>query len=306
MQNEKQYLERDTEKVYEEKHLCKFDEGMIIMDKMAVFLFEFFEKKFEKIALSVNAERKIYPTLLPVNKYQKTGYLKMSPQYAMFCSDVENDIEVLNRIGEGVSETDFKSYIKHPEYALSPAACLHTYIEYENTIFQEPKVFTFTQNVFRNEGKNNFDEIGRLRDYHVKEIVFIGSHQFVLNRRKEILDKTIDFLDELGMEYISTVASDHFILPQLQKYKKIQMADKSKIEIQVNTRSQNRISCASFNMHGTAFTYPFAISVKNVRITETGCVGFGIERWVIAFFQQFGDCPEQWPKCVFEEWLQIL
>ena len=38
---------------------------------------------------------------------------------------------------------------------------------------------------FRNEGRFNYSEIGRLMGYHVREIVMIGSADFVSNIRKE-------------------------------------------------------------------------------------------------------------------------
>lgn len=36
----------------------------------------------------------------------------------------------------------------------------------------------------------------------------------------------------------------------------------------------------------------------------TGCVGFGLERWVIAFVSQYGVDPNNWPQKVKvkEEW----
>ena len=34
----------------------------------------------------------------------------------------------------------------------------------------------------------------------------------------------------------------------------------------------------------------------------TGCVGFGLERWVIAFLSQFGAEPDNWPQSIKKKW----
>lgn len=286
-------------------YLYNYEDGLIGMSDVAVFLFEFFDKIFENMALENDAEKKIFPTLLPVEDYQKTGYLKLSPQYAMFCSDIKQDVKSLEKLDEKIINEEINELLCASKYALSPAACLHVYIQHKNTVFLNPKIFTFCQNVFRNEGEEQYSQIGRLRDYHVREIVFIGSHEFVLNKRKVFLEKTEGILKEIGLSYVSKIANDPFILPQLEKYKKIQIIEKSKIEIQLNIDSQNRISGSSYNLHGTAFSYPFDISVRGVAVTETGCVGFGIERWVIAFLKQFGDCPNNWPSYVYDKWKKV-
>ena len=88
----------------------------------------------------------------------------------------------------------------------------------------------------------------------------------------------------------------------MQKYKTIQLLDNSKYELRLNLSSDKQISTASFNLHGTAFTYPFNIGVSGVEEAVTGCVGFGLERWVIAFLCQFGTNPDNWPETVRKVW----
>lgn len=82
----------------------------------------------------------------------------------------------------------------------------------------------------------------------------------------------------------------------MQKFKKIQIIDSSKYELRINYSDENQLSCASFNLHGTAFSYPFVILVDGCDETVTGCVGLGIERWVLAFLCQFGIEIDGWPE----------
>lgn len=275
--------------------------GMIELQGKSVFLFRYFESVFERIATNLGAEIKIYPVLLPISSYIKTGYLKNSPQYAYFCYGVEENLENLEKLNNKlIKNISINNNLQKMQFALSPSACFHTYLDYQEQILDSEKIITFTQNVFRNEGRFNFSERGRFRDYHVREIVFMGSSNFVNATRSKIIEKTIEFVKSIGFDYCLVTASDSFIIPKLQKYKNIQKLEKTKYELRLNIDPENDISVASFNIHGTAFTEPFNISVKDVEKTVTGCVGYGIERWVYAFLSQFGDDEKNWPKKIYD------
>lgn len=285
-----------------EKLSCiyKFEDGMLELKNEALLLFKYFEQSFRKMAHSLDSvcEERLYPVLLPVTEYKKTGYLRNSPQYALLCSSVHEDIEELEELNDNVDTIDVKRFIKQPMYALSPSACFHSYIELKNRCLEEKKILTFTQSVFRNEGRFNYKDLGRLRDYHVREIVFLGDKDYVKKKRKELMDLVVQFVQDIGLCGEMVVASDPFIMPQLQRYKKIQMIENVKYELRINYSNVETMSVASFNLHGTSFTYPFRISIKNVSQPVTGCVGFGLERWVLTFLAQYGENISNWPICV--------
>ena len=52
-----------------------------------------------------------------------------------------------------------------------------------------------------------------------------------------------------------------------------------------------------FCLHGTAFTHPFDISMKESEAV-TGCIGYGLERFVLAFLSQYGENVETWPEVI--------
>ena len=279
-----------------------FGHGNVAFEGTAKFLFDFFDSKFEKIAMDFGAKSKIYPVLLPVKAYQQTGYLKRSPQYAIFCCNTFEDIDKLEDLQHNIQNDNIQLSLKQPTFALSPSACFHTYLEYENTVLNSDSVYTFCQSVFRNEGRFNFSEIGRLMDYHVREIVMIGSIDFVSTVRQEFLSKLVAIMTDWNLNFSVNVAADPFIMPKIQKFKKIQKVEKSKYEVKLNCNSSHKISVASFNLHGSAFTEPFNIKVKNNNDTVTGCIGFGIERWVIAFICQYGIESSKWPEEIKNEY----
>lgn len=280
----------------------RIGDGAVVLKGVALFLFDFFDSEFNKLAMRLGAVPRQYPVLLPVEAYKKTGYLHNSPQYATFCCDARENISMLEELEKDIDSEDIFQKLQKPHYALSPSACFHTYIEYQNKKLEEMSVFTFKQNVFRNEGRLNYKQIGRLRDYHVREIVFLGDNAFVTQKRNEAIQYSIELLKKWGMVGKILVASDPFVMPKMQKYKKIQLLENSKYEIRLNVSEEEEISTASFNLHGTAFSYPFKISIYGMDEAVTGCVGFGLERWVIAFLSQFGAEPDNWPQSIKEKW----
>jgi seryl-tRNA synthetase len=82
-------------------------------------------------------------------------------------------------------------------------------------------------------------------------------------------------------------ASDPFVIPNMQRFKKLQLKNKVKYEARLNYSKEQKMSAASFNFHGKTFTYPFNIKVEMEEDTVTGCVGYGIERWVLAYLSQY-------------------
>ena len=278
-----------------ESDVIFFGNGQIGFGEKGIFLMDYLDVLFRNIALSKDAEEKIYPVMLSLDEYSLTGYIRKTPQYTIFCSSVNDNMSDLEKTDSAICEGNVKKIIKEPVYALSPSACFHTYMEYRNKTLTKETVFTFRQNVFRNEGRLNYSEIGRLCDYHVREIVMIGSNDFVVGVRNEIMDEIPKLMEKLELKGDIALASDSFVIPKMQIYRKIQRIDKSKYEMHLYVKKNKAISTASFNLHGRAFTDPFGISVEGCENTVTACVGFGLQRWVLAFFAQHGFNVQKWP-----------
>ena len=282
--------------------VINFGLGQIGFSNKGKFLLDYADKIFCNIAIDMGAIEKIYPTLLPLKDYLLTGYIKKSPQHAIFCSNVKENLKILEDTDNSIRYVKLNSILSEPQFALSPSACFHTYIEYSDKEIDRNTIVTFRQNVFRNEGRLNYNEIGRLRDYHVREIVLIGNEEYVENCRKKIMDRVVEIMEKWKIQGDISLASDSFIMPKMQKYRKIQQIDKSKFEMHLNVNKDETISTASFNLHGRAFTDPFNIKIKGTENTVTGCVGFGLQRFVIAFICQYGLDENNWPEEVVKSY----
>lgn len=274
-----------TENIMSGEYVTDFGEGSIGLSGRAVELFDYFDNTFKGFAMEAGGAEEKYPVLLSSQTLKDTGYLRTSPQYIHYVNSVEEDMDILSDLWK---YEDAREFYSDAVGVLSPSACFHVYERYRNSILKQHRTVTLLQSVFRNEGKINWNEYGRLRDYHVREIVFIGNENYVRESLKSMMDKTGSFIRKAGLAGEIKTASDSFIIPNMQKYKLLQLKNKVKYEVKLNYAQDRQLSAASFNFHGKSFTYPFNINVENETETVTGCVGYGLERWVLAYLSQFG------------------
>lgn len=280
---------------YKDCGIYSFGNGQVGFDEKGKFLLDYFDNVFYEFAKELGAIEKLYPVMLPIDAYLMTGYIKKSPQYVIFCSSLKDSIDTLEGTYEAVKNKRVNEEIKEPEYALSPSACFHVYLEYQNRELAQDTLITFRQNVFRNEGRLNYSEKGRLCDYYVREIVMIGSYEYCLFIRDKFMKWSANLMERTGLSGDISLASDSFVLPKMQKYRKIQQIDKSKYEMHLSIGKDETLSTASYNLHGKAFTDPFNISVKDVD-TVTACIGFGLQRFVLAFLVNMVVMKRSGPK----------
>lgn len=275
-------------------------EGIIGFKGIAKRLFEIVDSLLVGMLDGMEYEERIYPVLLPLDKYEKTGYLDRSPQYSIFCNELKEDMKTILEIPKCDGSRIKEYYSDVPRFVLSPSACFHVYQEFENTTLFHPLIITFRQSVFRNEGRFNWNEFGRLRGYNIREIVFIGSKQFVEESLKKTMAATELIMKTLDINCEIITSCDFFVRPELSVLQSIQLVQKSKYELRINYCINNTMACGSFNFHGTAFSRPFNIKIEKEAQTVTGCIGFGIERIVLCFLAQYGTDKEKWPQRIKE------
>ena len=80
-----------------------------------------------------------------------------------------------------------------------------------------------------------------------------------------------------------------------------QRLQQAKKELQLRLPGEKQsLSVFSSNFHASTFGKAFNIMVGE-RPATTGCIAWGLERWVYAIFSQFGFNVEEWPAKLREE-----
>jgi seryl-tRNA synthetase len=80
-----------------------------------------------------------------------------------------------------------------------------------------------------------------------------------------------------------------------------QREQKLKFEVLVPVISKEKpTAVCSFNYHQEHFGQAFEIKTPDGAVANTACLGFGLERVVMALFQTHGFDPGAWPTAVRE------
>ena len=107
-----------------------------------------------------------------------------------------------------------------------------------------------------------------------------------------------------GKEYLKK-EFELFFADNQATYQYFQRSQQTKLEMRfMNPFNQKSVSVASLNNHTGHFGKSFNIIFEKGEFVNTGCVGFGFERFVFCLFAQFGLDMAIWPESL-REWLDI-
>jgi seryl-tRNA synthetase len=255
--------------------MCDFTnvfDSYICYDEKSTDILMSVDNHFKQVAISLGGLEYHIPAMISKEILEKCGYFSSFPQHltiASYLKQGEHD-SIVNQ--KNVREDQ----VCNSDMYFTPAACLHIYPMLKDNNINE-KIITTKARVYRYEN-HNFNGNTRLWDFTVREIVFIGSKKYVIEKLEYMKDITLKYVlsKKINAEIASAV--DNFYPSKNNLIKqKLQHANSLKYELIVPFNN-NDISIASFNYHGTHFSQAF--DFDNSGQVVTGCVGYGLERWV--------------------------
>ena len=217
---------------------------------------------------------------------------------------------VLERAGQVESVPQHLTVIGHSSRALgmttvlAPAVCYHAYPEFEGrTIGPDPVFLTACGRCYRYEDGNHVP-LERLWEFTMREIIVLGTREQVEAVRQSLVRQVADFVTALELEGAIGIASDPFFTAGDEGRRLMQQAGALKHELQLAVDASGRtVAAASFNHHHDFFGTRFAIRLPDGSPAHSGCVAFGLERWVLAVLAQLGTADADWPAGA-REWLR--
>jgi seryl-tRNA synthetase len=188
-----------------------------------------------------------------------------------------------------------------PEACLSPAVCYHVYhLNQDRATPGSGLAYGICGKCFRYES-SNMNDLRRLWDFTMREVVFLGDREDVLGRREQSIAMMGRFLDELRLAgEIRTASDPFFIAPVALGKTYFQLSSETKYEISLMLPGDARLAVGSHNYHSDFFGRAFNTTVDGAGYMHSVCVAFGLERWVYGFLAQHGDDPAFWPESVRE------
>ncbi|MFF4215590.1 class-II aminoacyl-tRNA synthetase family protein [Streptomyces nondiastaticus] len=168
-----------------------------------------------------------------------------------------------------------------PFLGLPHSSCYGAYLYFEGQSVAPDTTITLINRCFRNEQK--YEGLRRLLSFQMREIVAIGTYEHTQDVIARFTDRIEHFAKELGLELHKEAASDPFferdggraLLTRLSPVKHEFQAD--------------GLAIASVNTHRNFFGERCAITVGGTgEHAFTGCVAFGLERWLAVLGDRFG------------------
>lgn len=265
-------------------------------------------KAAELYSQALGAEDGHFPALVDAETLQKCGYIDSHPNAVTFLGNMVEDFDAIEefRLANSCSEGAILPPHEHVHVdgmCLNPAACFPCYPTLKGRSMEEGECFSWLGRVFRYESRN-ISGLERLYEFNVRELVFVGSEAFTRESRKTSLDCVRQLIEFFDLDAVVQTATDPFFATVSAARKFWQQSQEVKNEILIpfaqGDGTKKLMACGSINLHGNFFGDRFEIDAGG-EPASTGCVGLGIERWVLACFSQHGLDPDRWPPQVREK-----
>ena len=253
------------------------------------------ESAVREIAWGETPDEWAAPAGVAFETLERARYFASFPQWLTCASHLSGDDAGLQRIAASHAPAAMaRESLSAAEIALPPAICYNTYAALADSTISTPLIMTAQGTCWRHEG----ERVAALRRgwaFTMREIVCVGSEPDV----KEFLDRSVERVSALertlGLECELVPASDPFFAPTARGRAALQRIKGLKHELEFRLVDGSPLAIASFNDHETFFGEAFGISLADGSPAWSGCVAFGLERWLLATLATHGLEPIDWP-----------
>jgi hypothetical protein len=239
------------------------DDGQAILAGPALALADACDRAFLALADHWGAQEERHPPFVAAAPLDRLDYFRSFPHLATFPVCLDDD--------EGNLAAFYQLYVHHAGARLERPVCL-----------------TVRNTCFRREVE--YRPLQRQWAFQMREIVCLGNREEVadfLGRTREMVDGLVA---ALGLRVAWEAATDPFFRPTENARYLLQRVMPTKHELVYD----GRLAIGSVNLHHDHFGATFDLRRDGMPAT-TGCVAFGIERWLYALVDQFGPDPDGWP-----------
>jgi seryl-tRNA synthetase len=272
--------------------LGAFGRGPVFEDVLA---------RFDRLVLDAakndNVESLTFPPVIDRDIIERTGYMDSFPNLCgvihSFLGPEREAKAIAQRIVAGQS---WGELLGQTDVVLNPAACYPLYPTCTGVLPESGRHVTMDAWVYREEPSQ---EPTRMRSFRVREFVRIGTPDVTMSWRDMWLERGLTLLKSLGLPARADIAADPFFGRGGKMLAAGQIEQKLKFEVLIPVISdEDPTACCSFNYHQDKFGQAFGIRLASGDVAHSACVGFGMERVVMALFKTHGFDPKSWPKSV--------
>ncbi|MDG6106648.1 hypothetical protein Daura_28780 [Dactylosporangium aurantiacum] len=254
--------------------------GLPVLSPPETALLRRLDGVFEGWGTQAGAQSMIMPPLLPVASLARLDFYDNFPHQAVVAAALDLS---KGRPGADGPPAEFAGAALEPaRLALPSAACFAVYLSMEGARLAQDTTVTVLGRCFRRE--EHYEQLRRLLGFHMREVVALGSREFVTGHLARFEGHVAAFLTALGLPFTKEAATDPFYDRGGQRAL-LQRLSPVKHEFVVDG-----LAIASLNVHRNFFGE--RCDIRHGDAAEpvfTGCAAFGLERWLSVLHRRFGD-----------------
>lgn len=236
---------------------------------------------FTRWAVSRGAGEVTLPPLLPVSELAKIDYYDNFPHLGIVATTI--DVEGSTAYNESATSKGAiaAESVNAGRYALPSSTCYGVFFGSTGARLSEDVTVTACSQVFRNE--KEYDALRRLMGFRMREVISIGTQDAALKLVEGYLDLTMLLAAEVDLDLDVKTANDPFY--DLRSARALmQKVTPLKRELRFDD-----MAIASVNLHRNFFGERCGIKYDDA-YAFSGCVGWGLERWLSALEKRYqGD-----------------
>ncbi|WP_424215883.1 hypothetical protein ACN20G_27415 (plasmid) [Streptomyces sp. BI20] len=261
-------------------------DGLATLDEPALLLKEALDAVFTRWAAEAGARRRGYPPLLRAEDLRTLDYFRNFPHLGSPVTRIRPDRLAAHAAGPPDEHTPPGEHappagdalpagdLAPATHLLPSAACYGCFLDLSDTDLDTPLLITTAAQCFRNEDRH--DGLRRLWGFTMREIVCVGSADTVRAHLDRHRDRITAFGTALGLPLERRPATDPFFEKDGRRTVMQLLAP-----VKDEYLHTDGTAVASTNNHRNFFGERRAIRHAG-RPAFTGCVAFGLERWVHA------------------------
>jgi seryl-tRNA synthetase len=264
-------------------------------------LFEDVLERFNRLITQAGRDDKAvsctFPPVIDRQVLERVNYLESFPHLCgsvhSFKGDALQALALAERAREG---GDWGALLSSTSVTLNPAVCYPVYPGLAGTLPPQGRIVSILGWAYRHEPS---DEPTRMQSFRVREYIHAGAPEQVAAWRDAWLQRGLALLHALQLPVQEAVAADPFFGRSGRMMASSQKEQRLKFEVLVPVISEDEpTAICSFNYHQDKFGEAFGIRTADGAVAHTACLGFGMERVVMALFVHHGWRVAQWPLAV--------
>ena len=238
-----------------------------------------------------------FPPVLNRQTYERTDHLESFPNLmGSVHSFAGGERELAHLVGRKHAGEDWSAALVATEVMMTPAACYPLYPTCAGSLPEGGRLVDLRSFVFRHEPS---EDPARMQVFRQREYVRPGTPQQALEHRDYWVKAGKELLRGLGLDAKAVVANDPFFGRGGRVMVATQREQALKFELVVPIASTAKPTAVmSSNCHLDHFGAAFGIRTAEGDVAHTACVGFGLERIVLALFKKHGFDFARWPANV--------